>query len=146
MTNRRQLLQVAALSGIGLPLVSACDTQILPVPKPEPTPDSQQADEMALIAAYDAALLDAPPRLLELYQRIRAEHAEHLRALGWSAQLPTPSAAASPPTAKSLLRAERAALRRHTQGARTTADFEQAQILALIAASEAQHVIALESA
>lgn len=145
MTNRRQLLQIAALSAVGAPVVAACDTQILPVPRPAATPDAQQSDEIALIVAYDAALREAPDDVRALYQRIRDEHAEHLRALGWQDPVPTPSTPVQTPSGAQLLRAEKAALRRHTQGARTTTDSEQAQILALIAASEAQHVVELEN-
>lgn len=145
MTNRRQLLQIAALSAFGAPVVAACGSDFLPVPRPAATPDAQQSDEIALVLAYDAALREAPEQLRPLYQRIRDEHAAHLRALGWSDPAPSPSAPAETPNRAQLLRAERAALRRHSQGARTTTDSEQAQILALIAASEAQHVVDLEN-
>ena len=143
MIDRRRVLQLGALAALTTTVLPACGTDEQGQPAPQPTPDSQQADELALIAAYDAALLSAGPRATVVYQRLRDEHVEHLVALGW--QQPPPAPVESNSSRRILIRAERRASRIRSDAAATSPDVEQAQILALIAASEAQHVVDLEA-
>ena len=135
---------MGALAGLALVAAPACsDDSSPPENQAPPTPDPQQSEELALIAAYDAALVSVAESRREVYQRIRDEHAAHLRALGWEAD---PSPAASPAPAASrrdLRRAEVAAARSHAAAAVSDSDAERAQLLALIAASESQHAATL---
>lgn len=140
MTDRRLVLQAAAVSAVGLVLLPGCSKQTEP-PAAPPTPDPQQADEAALIALYDAALSTATATERELWQRIRDEHAAHLAALGWQGDLAAATPASATPAA--LRQAERRATRVRAQAARSEPDAQRAQVLALIAASEAQHAVAL---
>ena len=140
MTDRRLVLQAAAVSAVGLVLLPGCSKQTEP-PVAPPTPDPQQADEAALIALYDAALVTATATERELWQRIRDEHAAHLAALGWQGDLAAATPASVTPAA--LRQAERRATRVRAQAARSEPDAQRAQVLALIAASEAQHAVAL---
>lgn len=141
MTDRRQVLQAAVLAAAGMAILPGCSTQDGPT-APPPTPDPAQADELALISAYDAALVTAKPADQARLQTIRDEHVAHLRALGWE-DLPAPSASGSRTTTAQLIRAERRAARVRTQAARDATDADEAQLLALIAASEYQHVVTL---
>ena len=144
MTDRRHVLQMGALATLALVAVPACsdDSSGGATPTP-PDPDAQQAEELALIASYDAAILSAGPARAAEYQRIRDEHAAHLRALGWQAA-PEPVPSAPPAVSRAALRrAERAAERSHAAAAVSQTDAERAQILALISASEAQHAVQL---
>lgn len=148
MIDRRRMLQFAAVAALGTTALTGCSAGISPselLPsKPPPTPDVQQSAEMALIALYDAALLEVKgDRRRTTLERIRTEHLEHLRALGWE-QLPADVRPAGSASRKGLIRAERAAMNSHTRSALETTDAEQAQVLALIAASEAQHIASLE--
>jgi hypothetical protein len=77
-------------------------------------------------------------------QSLRDEHAAHLRALGWE-DAPIAEASPEPVTRAALVRAERRAARMRADAARDATDVELAQILALIAASESQHVVTLEA-
>jgi hypothetical protein len=137
MADRRQVIQGAVLAVAGLALLPACSAGE-PEPPPAPTPDPQQADELALIAAYDAAAAAAGPDDRAVLQRIRDEHAAHLTALGWTEQ-PTTAAPLGGITDAQLARAERRAARVRSRAARQAPDPAAAQLLALIAASEAQH-------
>lgn len=143
MIDRRRVLQLGALAALTTTVLPACGTDEQGQPAPQPTPDPQQADELALIAAYDAALLSAGPRATVVYQRLRDEHVEHLVALGW--QQPPPAPVDANVSRRVLIRAERRASRIRIDAAATSPDADQAQILALIAASEAQHVVDLEA-
>ncbi len=143
MTDRRQVLQVAVLAAAGVLVLPACSTDD-PAPDVSATPDPQQANELALIAAYDAALLSAGPKQTAVFQALRDEHAAHARALGWT-DIPAPTTSQESVGRAALLRAERAAARQRADGARDAGDTELAQVLALIAASEAQHVVTLEA-
>ncbi len=143
MTDRRSVLQVGLVCG-ALMALPACSSDPAAPPEDPPVPDPEQADEIALIAAYDAALA-AGAKSPERLQKIRDEHVAHLRALGWE-QPPTPTAGSGPTGRKVLVRAERRASRARARAAAVTEDSERAQILALIAASEAQHVVTLERA
>ncbi len=146
MTDRRHVLQAGVLATVTLVALPACTDELgTPPTPPAPTPDELQSAEMALIAAYDAALTSAGTAAREQYQRIRDEHAAHLRALGWADQPLPASATSSPPGRRALRRAEAAASRARARAAVTATDAEQAQILALIAASEAQHVVTLDA-
>jgi hypothetical protein len=136
MADRRQVVQ-GVLAFAGLALLPGC-SQDQAAPPPAPTPDPQQADELALIAAYDAALMSAAPAERRELTRIRDEHVAHLSALDWSVE-PTAIAPSSTITDAQLARAERRAARSRTRAAREAADPDRAQVLALIAASEAQH-------
>jgi hypothetical protein len=142
MVDRRRVLQLGAVAALTTTVLPACGTDEQAQPAPQPTPDSQQADELALIAVYDAALLSSGPRATIVYQRLRDEHVEHLAALGW--QQPPPPPVDADPSRRTLMRAERRATRIRSNAAVVSPDAEQAQILALIAASEAQHVLDLE--
>ncbi|MBK6761921.1 MAG: hypothetical protein IPG68_00955 [Micrococcales bacterium] len=146
MTDRRHVLQVGMLATVTLVALPACTDEPGSQPTaPAPTPDELQAAEMKLIAAYDAALGSAGNAAQAQYQRIRDDHAAHLRALGWTAE-PTPDAATErPPGRRALRRAEVAASKARARAAVAATDAEQAQILALIAASEAQHVATLDA-
>jgi hypothetical protein len=84
-------LGASALAGCTLPGSDDPDA-----PPPPPHPDVVRADEAAarerrLIAAYDVAL-ERAPELTERLAPLRAEHAEHLAALGVP-DLPLPEAA-----------------------------------------------------
>lgn len=143
MTDRRQVLQAAVLAATGVLVLPGCSSDDQ-TPDAAAVPDPQQADELALIAAYDAALATAGPKQAAVFQALRDEHEAHARALGWT-QVPAPSPSPEPVGRAALLRAERAAARQRADGARDASEPELAQILALIAASEAQHVVTLEA-
>lgn len=143
MTDRRQVLQVAVLAAAGVLVLPGCSTDD-PAPDVSATPDAQQADELALIAAYDAALVSAGPKQAVVFQTLRDEHAAHARALGWT-DVPAPTTSQESVGRAALVRLERAAARQRADGARDAIDAELAQVLALIAASEAQHVVTLEA-
>lgn len=145
MTDRRQILQVGLVATAGVLILPGCASESATEQQTPAVPDAQQADELALVAAYDAAIADGG-KDVEVLRRIRDEHAEHLRGLGWQNASASPSASAqAAPGKAALLRAERRAARQRADGARDASDTEQAQILALIAASESQHVAILES-
>ena len=144
MTNRLQILQLGLVTAAGVIILPGCSSDGEREAQTPPTPDDQQADEIALVAAYDAAIAGGGKNLAVL-TRIRDEHAEHLRGLGWEAPTATASASEPAPGKAALLRAERRAARLRADGARDSSEPEQAQILALIAASESQHVVILES-
>ncbi len=111
--------------------------------------------ELALLAAYDAALA-ATPALASRLAPLRAEHAEHLIALtAGRASTPTASPATDPAPAqprgagprgvqagRSLMTAERTAAAAHAAAA-VTASARLAAVLASLAASEASHQVAL---
>ncbi len=144
MIDRRRVLQLGAMAALTTTVLPACGTDEEGQPAPEATPGPQQSDELALIAAYDAALASAGPRATIVYQRLRDEHVEHLAALGWQQPPPAPVADGADISRRDLIRAERRAARTRRNAADVSPDAEQAQILALIAASEAQHVVGLE--
>jgi len=144
VTDRRQVLQVAVLAAAGVLVLPGCSTDDPAPDGVSATPDPQQADELALIAAYDAALLSAGPKQTAVFQTLRDEHAAHARALGWTEPPPPPTSQESVGRA-ALVRLERAAARQRADGARDASEAELAQVLALIAASEAQHVVTLEA-
>lgn len=147
MTDRRRLLQSAALLGFGLPALAGCPREDGGDGQTPRAPSPEEAAELELIAAYDAALAGAPEGRRAAYARIREEHVQHLRALGGSPVAtvpPSATASAAAPNRRSLIRAERRAMRSATNGAVVAEDPDRAQLLALIAASEAQHAAALE--
>lgn len=143
MTDRRQVLQMGALAAVGLAGIAACSDDDPQGDAPTPaTPDAQQAEELALIAAYDAAIATAGQSQVVALQRIRDEHAAHLRALGWQDPAP-PAPSATSVSRRALRRAETAAGRSHAGAAVSETDPDRAELLALISASEAQHVVEL---
>ena len=146
MPDRRRLLQSAVLLGVATPVVAACTDREDDEGRTRRTPTPEELAELELIAAYDAALVGAPETRRDTYTRIRDEHVQHLRALGGSVPGATPSPGASPraPGRRSLIRAEWRAMRGATAAAAAAGDPDRAQLLALIAASEAQHAVALD--
>lgn len=157
--TRRQLIGAGAL------LLTGCTSQPAPAPPPVDRDDALRAAgaarEQVLLRAYDAAVL-AAPSLAGRLTPLRAEHAEHLRALtGPAAPVPPsagppgdvppgagPSAPASParpvPGAvlSGLVRAERAAAAGHAADV-AAASRPLAGLLAALSASEASHPVAL---
>ena len=143
MTDRRHVLQMGALAAVALAAAPACSEDADEPDAPPPVPDAQQSEEIALIAAYDAAIATAGPARAAEYQRIRDEHVAHLRALGWEAPPATAQSPTPPASLRALRRAEIGAGRSHAAAAVRETDQERAQLLALIAASESQHASAL---
>ena len=163
--TRRAVLLAPVLGAVGA--AAACTSGgDGPDEAPGPHPDVVLADEAAererrLLAAYDSALALAPA-LAERLAPLRAEHAEHLSALGVP-ELPAPAPAdpsagapASPdpaPTPPPLpadppgLLTALADLERTTStshaGAAVRSGRGLAVVLASAAASEASHVVAL---
>lgn len=144
---------VAALVG-----VAACTRRSSePDPAPAPSPAVDQdaalraaavAREQALVQAYDRALA-AAPGAAALLAPLRAEHAQHLAALGAPAPSggPTPrrgpsGRAADPAARAALAGAERRAAAEHGRDALASSR-ELAVVLATLGASEASHVVAL---
>jgi hypothetical protein len=144
MTDRRRVLQMGALAAVALVAAPACtDDATTGGTQPPPVPDAQQSEELALIAAYDAAIQSAAPAREGVYRRIRDEHVAHLRALGWEAA-PAPGTSPAPAASRrALRRAEVTAGRSHAAAAVRESEPERAQLLALISASEAQHAVDL---
>ena len=144
MTDRRHVLQMGALGAIALVAAPACtDDSTRGGTQPPPVPDAQQSEELALIAAYDAAIEAAGPTRAGVYRRIRDEHVAHLRALGWEAP-PVPGTSPAPGASRrALRRAEVTAGRSHADAAVREPEPERAQLLALISASESQHAVDL---
>lgn len=143
MTDRRRVLQ-AGLVCTALLALPACSSDTAEPPESPPVPDPEQADELALITAYDQALTTAGVRSEATLRVIRDEHVAHLRALGWEQPLANTTTSAQRVGRKALQNAEREAARSRARAATNAEDSERAQILALIAASEAQHVVSLE--
>lgn len=138
--SRRRLLQAGLLA----PLAACTSSPSPPSPRPRPAlvdPDvalraAAVAREQQLIARY--AGTSSPAALA-----IRAEHEQHLLALGGPVASPVaspiPAAAASVPQ---LVAAERAAAAAHAADA-LRASRGLAALLASLAASEASHPVAL---
>ena len=139
------------------PALSACTGEARRPVRPRPVdPDvalrAAAVDrERQLLARYDALLLQQPDLTARL-SPLRAEHAEHLAALGQQEQPPTGSPAAAPTVLPSpvagpgglpgLVQAERAAGAAHGV-ATSSASAPLAAVLAQLAASEASHPLAL---
>lgn len=156
LTRRAALLSGGLSLGAGL--LTACTSRTRPRATPRPVdPDTALRDaavarELALLAAYDD-LLATSPALAPRLGALRAEHEEHLRALGQAPPSPTPSSpAASPPSSPPSsplpgglvrLRAlERSTAEAHAAAA-LTASRRLAPALASLAASEASHAAVL---
>ena len=151
--TRRAVLVAGALAAGGLLPLAGCTST---APSPDPQPPAADADpdaavradavrrELTLLAAYDAALRAHPPQAA-LLRRLRAEHAEHLVALG-AAPSPSPTPSSSRRSARAavgrLPAAERAAASAHARAA-LGASRSLASLLAALAAAEASHVEAL---
>lgn len=149
----------AVLSAGAVGLVAACTARRPPgaVRPARPHPDvaltaAAVSRELALLTAYDAALA-ATPALASRLAPLRAEHAEHLRALGAGpagnptaspapAPAPEPARGAGGQARSSLATAERTAAAAHA-AATVTASARLAAVLASLAASEASHQVAL---
>lgn len=162
---------IGGLSALGL---SGCTSDAGPQPPARPHPDVVRAEaavvrERRLLAAYDLALGRAPD-LAERLAPVRAEHVEHLAALGVT-DLATPTAQPAPdptddptpePTASAsspagppplpddvgallpaLADLERAAAAQHAAVA-VHCGRGLAVVLACAAASEATHPLALQ--
>lgn len=128
--SRRRLLQAAVL----VPVAACTSTPSRPA-KVDPDVALRAAAverERGLLARYDAA----PPS--PVVAAIRAEHEQHLTALG----APSPAPTAPPPASGSLVAAERAAAAGHAADA-MKASPALAAVLASLAASEASHPVAL---
>lgn len=146
--GRRRVLQAA----LALPLLSACRARPAPPVPAGPDPDvrlraAAVEREGTLVRAYDEALV---ADLSSRWAALRAEHLEHLAALGAPAAA---SAAATPPrragtrapSVAALAEAERRAAAGHAQDA-LVASRALAGLLAALAASEASHPVALAPA
>ena len=154
----------AVLSAGAVGLAAACTRSRRPSPGRPARPDPDVAltaaavdRELALLTAYDAALA-ATPALASRLAPLRAEHAEHLLALGAGpAGNPTPASGATTNPAlaqprgtgaeggqarSSLATAERIAAAAHATAA-LSASARLAALLASLAASEASHQVAL---
>jgi hypothetical protein len=128
--SRRRLLQAALLTPL-----AACTTTAGRPARVDPDVALRAAAvarERSLLALYDAA----PPSATVL--AIRAEHEQHLAALGAPSPAPSPATAAT----GSLVAAERAAAAAHAADA-LVASPQLAAVLASLAASEASHPVAL---
>lgn len=141
-TTRRRLL----LGGALLPLAACTPSREAERPGPvDPDValrDAAVARERALLASYDALLL-ASPDLAARLGPLRAEHAEHLAALGAQEQASTATPVPVPaPALPALVAAERAAAAAHAE-ATVGASPALAAVLAQLAASEASHPVAL---
>lgn len=150
MLSRRDVL-VAALAGSGAALLTACGSTPDDAPATDAQPGGDDAlrrdvaqAEQSLIHRYEAALESAPAALASLLTRIRDEHLDHLSAMGVApASAP---ASANPGRVDALRAAERDAARGRRTAAVAARDAELTRVLALIAASEAGHVVALREA
>jgi hypothetical protein len=141
--SRRQVLSGLLTSAAVLPL-TACTSD----KPPEPVdPDialreSARQRELALLAAYDAAI-ESGPALAGRLAGVRAEHEQHLVALTAAAPRPTGSAAqATVLSLPQLVALERSTAAQHAADA-LVASRSLAVVLASLAASEASHPVAL---
>ena len=146
--SRRRVLQAAVLAPVVTSLASACTSH---GSRPEPVdPDvalraAAVAREQSLLDLYTAAEGSSPALAAQL-ALVRAEHEQHLAALG--APSPGPSASSgtartlAAPLPRTLAAAERAAAQAHAAGA-LLASRPLAAVLASLAASEASHPVAL---
>jgi hypothetical protein len=166
LPSRRAVLG-GALAGLATPALAACTgspfraAEPPEVPRDVVTADRAADRERRLLAAYDAALVIAP-QLAERLLPLRADHEEHLAALGLPEPLPPdpsddptedpappPAPVATPrlPTDPTALLAALGALERRAATAHTTAAVLAGRgtgaVLAALAASEASHVAAL---
>ena len=149
---------LALLLAVPVGALAACagDSGADPEPDPsEPTGaaaaiDEQAAQEVDLVALYDAVLAAFPGSAVEpLLTAVRDQHAQHCDALGGGSEpsTTTPMVPATLAAALSALAAtEREASRARVRACVEAADPEAARLLALIAASEASHVPALRDA
>lgn len=158
-----------ALAGLLTPALTACTAdEGEPEGPPPPDPDVLAADRAAqterrLLAAYDAAVALAP-QLADRLLPLRADHVEHLAALGLPetpapapvdpsagptpTPTPTPTVVAPPlPAEPEALLPAMAELERRAQAAHgrdaVLSGRGVGAVLASLAASEAAHVVAL---
>jgi hypothetical protein len=144
--NRREVL------GLGLTVtaggfLAACSSPDPPAAAPtEQTPNLLATPDLELIALY-MAVRSAYPALDASLQTIEEQHRAHLAALGGEVSIEdidvtvaTTSAAA----VEQCMLAERRAADIHQAACLRSADPVEVRLLALISASEASHVPALE--
>lgn len=147
-TSRRTLLAAGVLA---VPTLAAC-TSVLNAgggaPPRDPVRRESVSDELALVALYDAAIA-ARPDLTSTLRLIQSQHAEHAdtltRGLAQAAagvSTPSPSPLAGN-VLETLREAERKAVAARSGATVRTDMGELAGLLALISASEAQHVAML---
>ena len=141
MIDRRRVLQLGALAALTTTVLPACgtDEQDSRHRSPPRSPAGRRTGPDRRLRR--GAAIGRSPRTV-VYQRLRDEHVE--RGSRSAGSNPTPRR--SMPTSVAGPDPRRApSLRIRSDAAATSPDVEQAQILALIAASEAQHVVDLEA-
>jgi len=147
-TSRRAFLVSVGTIGTAA-LVASCGSDS-PTPvalesDPAAPGDVHVASELELIALY-SAITQAFPDLAGPLTPIADQHREHARALGYRADAPL-GALQIPPTSRQALRqlidAEERAARDRQEGCAVEPEPERVRLLALIAASEATHVLEL---
>jgi hypothetical protein len=146
--SRRRVLQAALLAPALAPVASACTSR---PSQPEPVdPDvalrqAAVARERTLVDLYAAAEGSSPARAAQL-ALVRAEHEQHLAALGAPSSGPSASSGTArtlaAPLPRTLTAAERAAAQAHAADA-LLASRPLAAVLASLAASEASHPVVL---
>jgi hypothetical protein len=134
---------------LALPVTAACRPKrrrpaAVPT-RPVADPDAAilaaaRAEELALLAAYDA-LLTARPTLRIRLAPLRAHHAAHLTALRETPESPAPAPSPAPASRDVLAAERRAAAARRADAERATP--VRAGLLASIGASEAAHAAVL---
>lgn len=144
--GRRTALGLGA--GAAAWLLTGCSSAPIPFIASDPDDDVRRSvaeSERRLLAAYDAVLA-ALPALAPRLKVLRAQHADHLAAMG---DLPADSPGATPsPTVppnrpaalRTLRRLESQAARQRTDAAVAASETDLVEVLARIAASEASHV------
>lgn len=149
MPTRRRLLQAASLVPLGA--IAACSSDATSGGSDVDDSVRQQVatNENDLLARYDATMA-AFPALSDQLQPIRQQHFDHLTSVGGdvvTTGLKEPKVPASQTAALSeLASAERAAATARRASCVSAANADLAWNLALIAASESQHVSALVKA
>lgn len=153
LTRRQGLTAAAVLLGAGVLAACSSGDGSTTTATAAPTAANPLAptltDEAALIALYDQSIA-ALPDLAKFLQPIRDQHAEHLSALGGSAEQQASATASSTlaadPTAAiaTLIEAERSASKQRIDASLDATDAQTVRTLVYIAASEAAHVPALK--
>lgn len=160
--DRRAFLSLGAV--VGVTGLAGCTGRAEPgPPSASPRPSGDDAlrraavdSEAALVALYRDAIAESPGELGAALTVLRDQHVEHgARLRPGSALAPTPEAGSStgtgaseaPRTSRqiltSLLAAERAAVRQRQEACDRAETPDLARVLALVAASEAQHAAVL---
>lgn len=149
-----RLSRRAALGLIGAMALTACTSTSEDASSSQTAPSSSSdpdaelaarvgAQEWALITAYDQTI-SAHPELATLLTPLRDQHREHADALGQAqpaVDTPiAPAAGSATQAVADLLAAERVAVAERTTACAESSAAAMAELLALIAASEAGHV------